>query len=669
MKHAARAVGRGLLFTLLAPPFASLALGANEYQIDLTVDPAAGILHGIERVVYKNETEAPLDTLFLEAPGVPGNPPQTGEARWKIVAVVDSKGKNSVLAWKGEESAYTVALASPLQAGFKTNLTVEYERSLAPADQALGYLDLNDRDGATWYLKFRAYRAGSLGSDDFKDISVTVTAPAGWIIASTGTSAGKGASPGNKTVLAAKSTRNFALALSDRFKVSRGSAGPLPVLVYAPEGDESWAGRALSEASEAASYYQSFLGAYPPAQISVLPGASGESRGSSSSQVIYAPTGVGDEALRDAISLRAARLVWGWSVGDPSDATPFVANGLAIWCQQNYLGKKYGRTLDAQYLQSGINDTYLVGVLRGCDTTLLRGRADRAKLDWDFERIVAQAKSAAVMHMLGGLLGEDKLLEIARGILKTSRQSILTDRDFQKLAQAATPTRLDGVFDQWLRTKDSLDYYLSHVRVIRSESGWEVHADVWKTGSAAMPVEIVAEDQTGAKVRSLFPADRASGEMAIPLKAPLASIALDPLQHLPLVARVGAGGRLDLAESLMAEGKLLRADEQVDQVLSDEPNHPRALFTKGRILKERGDWSGALAVWRKIPALAPSPEDPWRIWSQLWTARLDDLQGKRTEATAIYTSLAGLPDFRGSKAAAQAGLQSPFTDSWPPRVP
>src|SRR5215471_1135295 len=113
MKHAAR-VGRSLLFTLLAPPLASLAWAANEYQIDLTVDPAAAILHGVERVVYKNETEAPLDTLYLEAPGLPGNPPLTGEARWKIVAVADSKGKNSVLAWKGEESAYTVALASPL---------------------------------------------------------------------------------------------------------------------------------------------------------------------------------------------------------------------------------------------------------------------------------------------------------------------------------------------------------------------------------------------------------------------------------------------------------------------------------------------------------------------------------------------------------------------------
>jgi tetratricopeptide (TPR) repeat protein len=153
------------------------------------------------------------------------------------------------------------------------------------------------------------------------------------------------------------------------------------------------------------------------------------------------------------------------------------------------------------------------------------------------------------------------------------------------------------------------------------------------------------------------------------LKAPLASIALDPLQRLPLIARVGAGGRLDLAESLMAEGKLLRADEQIDQVLSDDANLPRALFMKGRVLKERGDWAGAMAQWSKVLTLASAPDDASRLWSQIWTARLYDLQGKRPDAVAIYTTVAGLPEVRGSKGAAAAGIQSPFTDAWPPLLP
>ena len=662
---------RRILWGIALSAVSASLFAANEYQIELSVDPARGTLHGTEKVVYKNETEAPLDTLFLEAPGLPGNPPVGGDARWKIFAVVDSKGNNSALTWKAEEEAYTVPLAAPLGAGFKTNFTVEYERPISPADQAAGYLNLNDRDAGGWYLKFRAYRAGSLGTDDFKDISLTVTLPAGWAVASTGVAAAiKGTAPaGGKSMLALKGTRNFALGLSDRFTITRGNAGTIPVLVYSLNGQEAWARQALAETTEAVGYYLAFLGVFPPAQITVLPSAPGESHGASSSQVIYAPAGVGSEALREAIALQAARLVWGWSVGDPSNVTPFVANGLAIWCQQNYLAKRNNLDLDAQYLRAGINDTYLVGVLRGYDTTIMRSRAERGKIEWDFERIVAQAKSAAVMHMLGGIIGEDKLQETARGILKTSKQLIITDREFQRLAQASTSAKLDGFFEQWLRTKDSLDYYLSHVRVNKTDAGWEVHADVWKTGTAAMPVEIIAVDLSGAKVRSIFPADRSSGEMAIPLKAPLASIALDPLQRLPLIARVGAGGRLDLAESLMAEGKLLRADEQIDQVLSDDPNLPRALFMKGRVLKERGDWAGAIAQWSKVLTLSTAPDDDARIWSQIWTARLYDLQGKRTEASAIYTAVANLPDVRGSKAAATAGVQAPFADAWPPLLP
>ncbi|MCI0568047.1 MAG: hypothetical protein L0Z52_07645, partial [Acidobacteria bacterium] len=622
-------------------------------------------------VVYKNDTEAPLDTLFLDAPGLPGNPPIPDNERWQIFAVLDAKGNKANLTWKGDEQTYSVPLSTPLGAGFKTTFTIEYERPISPADQAPGYLSLNDRDSGSWYPKFRAYRAGSFGSDDFKDMTVSVSLPAGWTMASSGSQgAAKGAPAGaGKITVALKSTRNFAVAFSDKFKMVRGTAGTIPVMVYSLDGQDAWSRQALEATSDAVNYYQGFLGAYPPAQISVLPAAPGEDRGASSSQVIYAPAAGGEGALRDGISLQAARLVWGWSIGDPSDVTPFVANGLAIWCQQNYLAKKGNVDLHTQYLKAGINDTYLVGVLRGYDTTLIRSRAERAKLDWDFDRIVAQAKSAAVMHMLGGILGEDKLQETARGILKTNKQLIITDRDFQKLAQTATTAKLDGFFDQWLRTKDYLDYYMSHVRTNKTDTSWEVRSDIWKTGTAAMPVEIVAEDLAGAKVRSIFPADRSSGEMAIPLKGPLASIALDPLQRLPLIARLGVGGRLDLAESLMVEGKLLRADEQIDQALSDDPTSARALYLRGRVLKERGDWTGALSLWSKVTALSTSPDDSARIWAQIWTARIYDLQGKRGEATALYSAVANLPDVRGSRAAAAAGIQAPFTDAWPPLLP
>ena len=660
-----------LLAVALSAASTTSLQAANEYQIDLRVDPARGAIHGVEKVVYKNDTQAPLDTLFLDAPGLPGNPPIPGNERWQIFAVTDAKGNKANLTWKADEQTFAVALSTPLAAGYKTNFTIEYERPLSPADQAPGYLSLTDRDSGAWYPKFRAYRAGSFGSDDFKDMTVTVTPPTGSTMASSGSQgAAKGApAGGGKITVALKSTRNFALAFSDKFKMVRGSAGTIPVMVYSLDGQDAWARQSLELVSDAVSYYQTFMGAYPPAQISVLPAAPGEDRGASSTQVIYAPAAGGEVALREAISLQSARLVWGWSIGDPSDVTPFVANGLATWFQQNYLAKKNNVELHTQFLKSGINDTYLVGVLRGYDTTLMRTRGERANLDWDFDRIVAQAKSAAVMHMLGGILGEDKLQQTAQGIVRTNKQLIITDREFQKLAQAATSAKLDGFFDQWLRTKDYLDYYQSHVRTNKTDAGWEVHSDIWKTGTAAMPVEIVAEDLTGAKVRSVFPADRNSGEMAIPLKGPLASIALDPLQRLPLLSRVGIGGRLDLAESLMVDGKLLRADEQIDQALSDDPSNGRAIYLRGRVLKERGDWAGALALWSKVLALSTSPDDPARIWSQLWTARIYDLQGKRSEATALYSAVANLPDVRGSRAAAAAGIQAPFVDAWPPLLP
>jgi hypothetical protein len=656
----------GLLLALLSP---SLLPAANDYQIELTLDPVKGTLHGLEKIVYKNETEAPLNTLFIEAPGLPGNPPLSGNERWRIFALVDVKGNNLQLAWKPDEGAYAVALPAPLGAGFKTSFTVEYERPIDTSESAPGYIDLNDRDASTWYLKFRAYRAGSLGSDDFKDITVSLAAPAGWVAASTGLPPPKSPPGAGKISLSAAAVRSFALAFSDKFKSARGSAGTVPVTVFFPDGQEAWGKDALAETLEAINFYNGFLGAYPPSHVTVLPGPPGRPDGASSSNVIYVPAVPEADRLRNAVSLQTARLVWGWSIGDPSDATPFVANGLAIWCQQNYLAKRNGTEFHAQFLSAGINDTFLVGVLRGYDTTLLRSRAERAKLDWDFDRIVAQAKSAAVIHMLGSLIGDEKLQEVLRGIVKANKQLIITDRDFQGFAQAASPARLDGFFEQWLRSKNTLDYYMTHVRAVKTDAGYDVHADVYKTGTGAMPVEVSAEDVAGARVRSVFPADRNSGELVIPIKAPLASITLDPRNFLPLISRVGTLGRLDLAEDLIGESKLLRAREQIDQALSDSPQDPRALFLKGKVRKELGDWAGALALWSKAISLAANPSDPARIWAQVWTARIYDLLGKRTEAIELYKAVATLADIRGSRAAAAAGQEKPFEDAWPPLLP
>ncbi|MCI0567459.1 MAG: hypothetical protein L0Z52_04595, partial [Acidobacteria bacterium] len=71
-----------LLGIALPAVFPDFLQAANEYQIDLKVDPARGAIHGMEKVVYKNDTEAPLDTLFLDAPGLPGNPPIPDNERW-----------------------------------------------------------------------------------------------------------------------------------------------------------------------------------------------------------------------------------------------------------------------------------------------------------------------------------------------------------------------------------------------------------------------------------------------------------------------------------------------------------------------------------------------------------------------------------------------------------
>lgn len=79
--------------------------------------------------------------------------------------------------------------------------------------------------------------------------------------------------------------------------------------------------------------------------------------------------------------------------------------------------------------------------------------------------------------------------------------------------------------------------------------------------------------------------------------------------------------RLDLAESMMAVGRLKEAAEQFKATMAAVPTHPGAAFGLGRALAALGDLPGAQRAFEDSARLAPQLSAPLLAWSEVLGAQ------------------------------------------------
>jgi hypothetical protein len=181
-------------------------------------------------------------------------------------------------------------------------------------------------------------------------------------------------------------------------------------------------------------------------------------------------------------------------------AEGWLDEGLASFLTNWYFEEK-GQTSASLWA----DDMNAMIALEQADATQPIGLAAADFRDFRTYNAMTYTKPALVFRMLRDLMGEARFREGLRRYYDDNQLRHVTESDFRTAMANAYGENLDWFFDQWIHTTDKLDYGITRATATRNPDGsWTAEVEVVREGNIWMPVRL----QVGAEVRLLDSRER-----------------------------------------------------------------------------------------------------------------------------------------------------------------
>lgn len=306
------------------------------------------------------------------------------------------------------------------------------------------------------------------GDAAFSEIAlyqVTVTVPDGYAVASTGSvlsvtrsvfiqGEGSGSAKADSRqwmdwLIASGPVREFALFVSNQFRLIEAQAGDVHINSWYLPGDEVTARAAAEYTAAALRIYSELFGPYPYSELDVVAGPL-TYRGMEYPGLFE----LGVDLYRshaDELEFRAAHEVahqwWYNLVGNDPVNAPWLDEGLAEYSTYFYRQKTAGQESAERLVTQRWQLAYQAVRDLGFDTVV--NQPVSAFLPANYETIV-YAKAALFHHALMEQLGEGSYLALLRRYAELYRFRIARPEDFQALVEEAGGKPAAELYRQWI---------------------------------------------------------------------------------------------------------------------------------------------------------------------------------------------------------------------------
>ncbi len=452
----------------------------SRYEITAEYVPENATLAGTTKLIFKNNTESEISTLKFELyPNA-----YRKDATYRPV----SKTYESVAYYAGESygemviSSVNGAKNWEVMGEDENILCAHLERSLYQGDEVvldIGFLlklaCVNHRTGITpktvnlgnffpvlcpfqngGFVETAYYSDGDPFYSECADFQVSLKLPKDYKVAATGELARERSLETKKEyVFTASSVRDFALVLSEDFKVLQTEAGGNVIEYY--YYDDVNASESLAVAAESFAYYETAFGEYPYASYKVV------QTGFCLGGMEYPCLSMISDALAQdqteqarAIAHETAHQWWYSAVGSDQIENAWQDEGLAEYSAitffENY--EKYGVSRESAVMQAlkdyrSYYDVY-GSVLGRTDTKMTRHLKDFLS-DYEY-KCLAYDKAVVMFDTLRKSVGDDKFFDGLKKYYKENKGKIAKP---ESLIGAFERTGLDvnGFFDSFLSGK------------------------------------------------------------------------------------------------------------------------------------------------------------------------------------------------------------------------
>jgi tetratricopeptide (TPR) repeat protein len=561
----------GLLW-LAVPSWAAekTRLRVDDYQIEATLEPH---LHSITaRAKVKFTALQDLSVAVFEL-----------NNDLRVTKVTDEKNQPLSAERVTQDSTVRVPLTAGLAKDASTTLTFEYEGQLETGDNSpVPGLKLAYIGDDTSYLLYagRWFPVSGFGLDRFTS-TINVTIPAHMIAIGSGkvsTSDHAASNKPNASVLPTK-TYTFTSAkpsfpgtiIAGIFDDYKSDEGGLDLHVYFKPTHKALAPTYTTTAMQEFTYFITLYGLPPSQKLNVveMPG--------DTVPYVWAPeiAGLAGPSITEKTNYRLlanaiAHQWWGVSVSPETKDDWWLTDGFSRYSEAMYVENAAG----AAGLEEAVKDMS-VGAL-AYDTVPLSSASKLDIFSTEFQSL-ATDKGAMILHMLRGVLGEDKYNKTMREFATQYAGKPASMDDFKTIAEKNYGDQLTWFFSQWLDSTGAPEFKVKYT--------------TYRLGGAA------AQNPKDAKE----PGFRVTGEISQDLD----------LFRMPVDIKIDTDGKTENKKievvgtnspfSIETFGRPRRISIDPDhEVLTNSSDvKQRAAVLRGQALQQQGDLSGALTEFNK----------------------------------------------------------------------
>lgn len=283
----------------------------NHYTVTMDLDPVQRVISGVEKVKYKNKTDAPMDYIYFSLnlnafrPGVRPKPYfEQMESKifengidYGYIDIQNVTVNREQVGYETYASTLKISLPEPLPEGIETEIMLQFEAYIPKINHRTGA-----NDYAVWFGNFLPtlgvcdeygwhtttyYPAGDPFYTEISSYNITVNTPPNYTVVATGIEDVVESGNTRTTTVNAKLVRDFAFAVSDRYiKTSVTTQSGVEISMYTYSQDINTA-KFLEVAEKSVNYYSELISSYPYRQLDIVETGLFLSGGMKNPQIIF----------------------------------------------------------------------------------------------------------------------------------------------------------------------------------------------------------------------------------------------------------------------------------------------------------------------------------------------------------------------------------------------
>jgi tetratricopeptide (TPR) repeat protein len=371
------------------------------------------------------------------------------------------------------------------------------------------------------------------------------------------------------------------------------------------------------------------FGLPPYANLTIVETEAGAPNGYAAPGILFLnPRGIGKEANAKLLANQIARQWWGMLISPATRNHLWLSNGLANYADMLYLAQVNGPAT----LENEIRDTDVEALTIDNVPVIQAGRME----DYSPELLALTAsKGAAVLHMLRGVIGDEKFFQTLKDFAAQNAWKSVTTDDFKKAAETASAQNLGYFFIQWIESSGAPEFKLEYT-IFRTQKGFRAMGKIAQDlDTFRMPVDLKIETE-GNPEQKRIEVMGTSSEFSVDTFGKPKAIMLDPDNR---VLRYSNQMRVAVAirkgEQLAEVSEFGDALKEYQKALETNRTGSLAHYRIAETFFLQSNYQAAANEFRE--ALNGDLQPKWtEVWSLIHLGMIYDITGQRERALNEY---------------------------------